>query len=130
MARPVSRTGDELGLEKAAEVIRDKAKEITTAMPSKKIPPTIISYVRGGVAYVNAGGPGGQDAPNAYMFEEYGARHPLFAHGPRGTDGWRHWYEQPYRPFLEEAAEAAGQEAADVYADVAIAVWAKESGYK
>lgn len=126
----VSGAGDIAGLKRAAELIKEAAKGTAGAIPSKKIPPTIIAYVRGGIGYVNAGGPGGKTAPNAYMFEELGARHPLFAHGPKGTDGWRHWYDQPYRPFLEEAAEAVGDKAAEVYADTAIAIWAKESGYK
>lgn len=130
MTHPVSGAGDVAGIAAAAALIADKAKEITAAMPSKKIPKTIISYVRGGIGYINAGGPGGRSAPNAYMFETPGARHPLFAHGPRGTDGWRHWYDQPYRPFLEDAAEISGQAAADVYAEVAISIWAKETGYK
>jgi hypothetical protein len=125
----VSPLGDREGIAAGAALIRDKAKVISGTF-SKKIPPTIISYVRNNIGYVNAGGPGGQVAPNAYMFETLGARHPLFAHGPRGTDGWRHWYDQPYRPFLEDAAEAVGQEAAEAYADVAIGIWAKESGYK
>lgn len=123
MTKPISMAGENAGLKEAADIIRDVAKEITAAMPSKKIPPTIISFVRGGVAYVNAGGPGGKTAPNAYMFETIGARHPLF--GDK-----RHWYDQPYRPFLEDAAEIAGQAAANAYADIAISTWARESGYR
>lgn len=126
----ISDAGDLAGLREATKLIAAAAKTLSAAMPSKKIPPSIRSYVRAGIGYVSAGGAGGQQAPNAYMFETIGARHPLFAHGPRGTDGWKHWYDQPYRPFLEDAAEAVGQAAADVYADEAIAIWAKESGYK
>ena len=122
--------GDVAGLKRAAAIIAEAAKVTASEIPSKKIPPTIRSYVRAGIGYVTAGGTGGQEAPNAYMFETIGARHPLFAHGPRGTDGWKHWYDQPYRPFLEDAAEIAASQAADAYADAAIAVWAKESGYK
>jgi hypothetical protein len=120
---PLTDAGENAGLARAAEIIADKAKEITTAMPSKKIPPTIRSFIRAGIAYVSAGGTGGQEAPNAYMFETEGARHPLFGNK-------RHWYDQPFRPFLEEAAEIAGDDAAEAYADITIGVWAKESGYK
>jgi hypothetical protein len=63
------------------------------------------------------------------MFETYGARHPLFAHGPRGTDGWKNWYDQPYRPFMEEGVEASLNEAAETFADTAIEVMAAEGGY-
>jgi hypothetical protein len=114
-------------LKLGCETLARMAWKITTAMPSEKIPPTIRAVVRGGIGYVNAGGPGGKEAPNAAMFETLNARHPLFAHGPRGTDGWRHWYVQPYRPFLEEAWEVAGQDACDVYADNLIAAWKAEN---
>ena len=141
---PISITGDRMGLREAAKVIAKRAKRITRTMRvkwtpgpgSRKIPKTIDSYLAAGfgegrtIAYVSAGGAGGLEAPNAYMFETKGARHPLFAHGPPGTDGWLNWYTQPYRPFLEEAAEQAGQEACEKYADIAIQVWARESGYK
>jgi len=140
----ISIQGDRMGLRAAAGVIARKAKEIVRARPnstrpyigSKKIPPSIQSYLTAGfseartIAYVSAGGPGGQQAPNAYMFETKGARHPLFAHGPPGTDGWLNWYDQPFFPFLEEAAEQAGQDACERYADIAIQVWARESGYR
>lgn len=127
---PLSDSGDLVGLRKAAAIIAGATRIAATDMPSKKIPPTIKWYIRAGVAYVQAGGVGGQMAPNAYMFETLGARHPLFAHGPRGTDGWKHWYDQPYRPFMEEAAEASADAAAEAYGDAAIAIWARESGYK
>lgn len=127
MTRPLSDAGDKAGLAVAAATIRDKIKQVAAAMPSKKIPPTLRSYVRGGIGYVAAGGPQGRTAPNAAMFETEGARHPLFAHGPKGTDGWRNWYDQPYRPFMEEGAEISAQDAAEKFADTAIAIWAKES---
>lgn len=119
----VSAAGDNEGLKKAAKVIESAVRRKAEAMGSQKIPPTVTSYVRAGVGYVAAGGAGGLEAPNAAMFETPGARHPLF-----GDD--HHWYTQPYRPFMEEGAEEAGDEAAQVYADEAIAIWAKESGYK
>jgi len=140
----LSITGDRMGLREAAKVIAREAKEIVRARPnstreytgSRKIPRTIDSYLTAGfapdrtIAYVSAGGTGGMEAPNAWMFETKGARHPLFAHGPPGTDGWLNWYTQPFFPFLEEAAERAGQDACEKYADIAIQVWARESGYK
>lgn len=117
------------GLRRAAIIIQDEAWRITREMPlnsggvgSKKIPPTINYYLRLGAAYVSAGGPGGKAAPNAAMFETPGARHPLF--GDR-----KHWYVQPYRPFLEEAADNAGQEAEEAYADGCIEVMTKTSGW-
>lgn len=144
MPRGLTMAGDRRGLAAAADVIARAAKRITREMPvrwtpgpgSRKIPRTIDSYLTADfgegrtIAYVSAGGAGGLEAPNAYMFETKGARHPLFAHGPKGTDGWLNWYTQPYRPFLEEAAERAGQDACERYADVAIQIWARESGYR
>lgn len=144
MPRGLTMLGDRRGLSAAATVIARAAIRITRAMPvrwtpgpgSRSIPPTINSYLTADfgegrtIAYVSAGGPGGLAAPAAYMFETPGARHPLFAHGPPGTDGWLNWYTQPYRPFLEEAAEQAGQTACEVYADTAIQIWARESGYR
>lgn len=137
MARLLSMAGDRRGLSAAAAVIARRAKAITRTMPvrwtpgpgSRKIPRTIDSYLTANfgegrtIAYVSAGGAGGLEAPNAYMFETQGARHPLF--GDKS-----HWYTQPYRPFLEEAADQAGQDACETYADIAIAVWARESGYR
>lgn len=127
----LSSAGETVGLRKAAAIIAEAVKAKAEAIPSRKIPPTVRSFVRAGIGYVTAGGTGGQQAPNAYMFEELGARHPLFAQGPKGTGGgWKHWYEQPYRPFMEEGAEVAADAAAEAFADEAIAIWAKESGYK
>ena len=140
----LSIAGDRAGLREAAKVIAREAKRIVRARPnstrpyigSKKIPRTITSYLTAGfseerkIAYVSAGGAGGLEAPNAYMFETKGSRHPLFAHGPPGTDGWLNWYDQPFFGFLEEAAEKAGQDACERYADVAIPIWARESGYR
>lgn len=124
----ISGAGEAAGLKKASEILAKAVKAKAAAMPSKKIPPSVKSYVRAGIGYVSAGGVGGKEAPNAYMFEEYGARHPLFAKGPRGTDGWKHWYDQPYRPFMEEAIEAAADKAAEAFADEVLDIWTKESG--
>src|SRR5580700_10862640 len=53
---------------------------------------------------------------------EINARHPLFAHGPRGTDGWLNWFNTNQRHperthFMEKAAEDAVQLAAEKFAD-------------
>jgi hypothetical protein len=137
VTRPLSQAGHLAGLAAANKVFVKKVKEVTAAMPtggksgnvgSRKIPPTVISYVRGGIGYVNAGGPGGLSAPNAYMFEVPDRRHPLFAHGPRGTDGWKKWYDQKYIPFLEIAADAAEDDAVEAYLNAALDVWIKEAG--
>jgi hypothetical protein len=103
-------------------VMEDAIWQRARDLPSKKIPATIKSYIRAGIGYISAGGVGGREAPNAYMFEEQGARHPLF--GNR-----KHWYEQPYRPFMEEGIEISLDEAADAFADAAIATMAAEAGY-
>jgi hypothetical protein len=118
----ISNSGNTAGLKAAAEFLAEKMAQKAAELPSKKIPPTLKSYVRGEVGYINAGGTGGSEAMNAYMFETPGARHPLF--GNR-----KHWYGQEYRPFMEEAAEEFGDEAAQIYADAAIEVWKEEGGF-
>lgn len=128
MTHPVTEAGHLAGIKAAAAVIEDyvwkQAREMVTKTgTAKKIPPTVRSYVRMGIGYVAAGGRGGRAAPNAAMFETPGARHPLFGNK-------KHWYEQPYRPFMEEGAERGASEAADVYADVTIGIWLKETGWK
>lgn len=103
-------------LKAAAEVIAAVARAKATAIPSKRIPPSI--RIMGGTSgvWITAGGPGGQEAPNAYPFE-YGVRHPLFGNT-------KHWYAQPHKPFLEEAADEAADKAAEEFAEVLID-WAK-----
>lgn len=113
------------GLIKAAREIAKEAKLISGRF-SRRIPRSIRVSLDSRGVNVQAGGP---SAPQARMFETPGARHPLFAHGPRGTDGWRHWYTQPYRPFLEQAAEARGQDACEVYADEVIPELLREFGF-
>lgn len=106
------------GMRAATAYIADVIKAVAAAMPSKKIPPTVVSYVRTNIGYVSAGGPGGRTAPNAYMFETPGARHPFFAHV--GTWRYQHgpWYTQPYRPFMETGAAIAHDDAAEILAEV------------
>lgn len=78
----ISTLGDRRGLAAAADVIARAAKRIAREMPvrwtpgpgSRKIPRTIDSYLTADfgegrtIAYVSAGGAGGLEAPNAYMF--------------------------------------------------------------
>lgn len=96
-------------LREAAEIIAIKAREISASF-SKRIPTSIV--VRGGTGgvWIEAGGPGGSIAPNAYPFET-GARHPLFG-------DTKHWYPQPKRPFLIEAGDAAIEQAAEAFSQV------------
>jgi len=48
------------GMRAATAIIADSIKTVATAMPSKKIPPTVRWYMRGAIGYVGAGGPGGR----------------------------------------------------------------------
>jgi len=108
-------------LRDAASIIADRAKEIAATF-SKKIPPTIkIAGGTGGLE-ITAGGPDGQVAPNAYMFETKGARHMTFGHRDAP------WHDQPYRPFLEEAAAQTIDKASEAYAKV-IDDWTRELGW-
>jgi hypothetical protein len=105
-------------LREAAEIIAEAARRISSRF-SRRIPASVNVVTNTTGTYVMAGGP---DAPNAYPFDppEPPSRHPLY--GNR-----KHWYNQPYRPFLEEAAEEAADKAAEAYAKV-IDDWAKELG--
>ncbi len=93
-------------LRQAAECIADAARVISARF-STRIPNSI--RVTGGVSgvFITARG---SEAPNAEPFET-GRRHPLF--GNR-----EHWYPQPKREFLEEAAAAAGEEAAEIFSEI------------
>jgi hypothetical protein len=125
-------TGGE-SLKTAAKVIADTAKVISGRF-SRKIPAAMKVYLGPGsdVCFIAAGSPTGRwgwTPVNAWMFEEMGSRHPLFAHGPKRTDGWLNWYGMPYRPFMEEAAETSAQAAAEVYGDLETVRLAKLYGY-
>lgn len=126
-------------LKKAANVIKDAARGTAASMAnSTRIPDRMnvqINY-SGGYANIRAGIPGGKygwTPIHAWMFEEPHAgripKHPLFAHGPRGTDGWRYWYYQPYKPYMETAAEESASAAAQVYADEMLDYFARKFGY-
>jgi hypothetical protein len=97
-------------LKAAGEVIAVAARTISGSF-SKRIPGTV--KIIGGTTevYVQAGG---DEAPNAKPFED-GSYHPVFATGPRS--GWT-WRKQPKKPFLEEAAAAAGDAAAEAFSAV------------
>lgn len=104
-------------LREAAEVIAEAAREISGQF-STRIPASIV--VRGGTTQVWIVA-GGEAAPNAAPFED-GSFHPVFARGPRSKWTWR---RQPHRPFLEEAELAAGNEAAEAFAQI-IDDWSDE----
>lgn len=119
-----SREAERKRLEEAAEVVAGKAREISSAF-SKRIPASVkvVTHDSGNVV-VEAGGP---EAPNAYPFDPPDnppVRHPVYGHGPRDT--W-HWAPQPYRPFMEQAAEQAADRAAEVFADL-VDDWMNEIG--
>jgi hypothetical protein len=116
-------------LRAAAEIIAVLARAKSAGF-STRIPASI--KVIGGTSgvWITAGGPGGKDAPNAYPFET-GARHPLFGlagdgrPGDRAAPGKGHWYPQPKRPFLEEAALEGMEPCAAEFAKV-LDDWAKQ----
>ncbi len=114
---PAMKRAYALRLREAAEIIAIKARAISAGF-SKRIPISIV--VRGGTGrvWIEAGGPDGSIAPNAYPFET-GARHPLF--GSKTAP----WYPQPKRPFLIEAGEAAIEQAAEAFSQV-FDDWCKE----
>lgn len=124
-------TSSSLALKAAAEVIAERARELS-GMFSQRIPAVIKVYLGPGSteAFISAGSRGGEwgwEPIHAWMFEEPHdgkvPKHPLF--GNRKL-----WYYQPYRPYMEVAAETASGDAVELYAALEIARWAKESGYK
>jgi hypothetical protein len=118
---PGSKESERKRLEAAAEIVATQAREISSKF-SRRIPLSVRVKTYGNVnetTYVEAGGP---EAPQAYPFDPVTppSRHPLL--GDR-----EHWYDQPYRPFLEEAAEMAADKAAEEFAKV-IDDWCDETG--
>jgi hypothetical protein len=105
-------------LEAAAEIVAEAARGISSKF-STRIPGSVRVVTVRGTTYIQAGG---ATAPNAAPFDPVKppSRHPLF--GDR-----EHWYNQPYRPFLEEAAESAIDKAVQEYAKV-IDDWCEETG--
>lgn len=97
-------------LREAAGAIADAARKISGEFSRR----TAASVkVTGGTTqvYIVAGG---DSAPMAAPFEN-GSFHPVFAHGPRSS--WN-WARQPKKPFLEEAAAEAGDDAAEAFSAV------------
>lgn len=118
-------------LKAAAEVLA-AAVRVMAGKFSERIPAATRAYLgsTSNMAYVSAGRPGGKwgwTPIHAWMFDEPHAgsipKHPVF--GNRKI-----WKYQPYRPFLEEGAEAGVEQAAQVYADLSIAKWCAQAGYK
>lgn len=105
---------------RAAEIYADQAKR-NAARYSRRIP--AATHVEGSaeqVAYVVTDG---NAAPNAAPFE-FGERHPLF--GNRG-----HWYKQPTRAYMSNAANSKTTQAAaaEAYATAEVQLLAAEYGY-
>lgn len=120
--------GTGANLAKAAQDIADGIKA-RSAEFSKKIPPSVhVGQGTAVTATVYA------TAPNAYPIET-GARHPLFARGPKpasnndpaakGT-GWDHWYPMEKILFMEEGAARALDKAAEDYGFSEINDWLKQ----
>lgn len=110
-------------LRQAAEIVAEACRIIAGRF-STRIPGSLRVHSDSKSVYILGGGP---EAPNAYPFDpprNPPVRHPVFATGPRST--W-HWAPQPYRPFLEEGADAAGDRAAEIFANI-IDDWAQEIG--
>jgi hypothetical protein len=90
----------------AAEAIALAARA-NSAKFSRRIPASVKVIPTQWGCYIIAGG---DAAPNAYPFET-AANHPLW--GNR-----HHWYKQPLRPFLIEAADAASTKAANIMSEI------------
>lgn len=105
---------------KAAEIFAARAR-VNAAKFSARIPlATFVEGVDGDHAQVVTDG---VLAPNAAPFE-FGERHPLF--GNR-----QHWYKQPTRAYMSNAAtnNATIDAAADAYGNSEAELLAKEYGY-
>jgi hypothetical protein len=76
------------------EALRRAAGYVASALrhdsPSARIAATWTIRARGDAVFVRTG-------DIAAEMTARNKRHPLFAHGPRGTDGWRHWYSENQR---------------------------------
>jgi hypothetical protein len=111
-------------LGKAAQDLANGIKE-RAAEFSVKIPPSVhVGQGTETTATVYA------TAPNAYPIET-GARHPLFARGPRDAPdaekrGWGYWYPMKQILFMEEGAAKALDKAAEDWGYNTINDWLKE----
>lgn len=104
-------------LAEAGEEIAKIARELAATF-SSRIPAATGVYLTSEDSAIVA--TNGSEAPNAAPFE-YGERHPLF--GDR-----EHWYKQPVRPYMDEAANRGAEAAMNAYAKLADAL-AKEHRY-
>jgi hypothetical protein len=110
-------------LKEAAEIVAEACR-LKADRFSTRIPLSLVVKSDSKGVYILGGGP---KAPNAYPFDPPDTPpvwHPVHATGPRSN--W-HWAPQPYRPFLEEGAEASATRAAEQFANV-IDDWAKQLG--
>jgi hypothetical protein len=110
-------------LTQAADVICDAVKEAASAF-SRRIPAGTFVRSYSNAVYIITYG---SIAPNAYPFED-AVYHPYFA--KVGSERYRHgpWFQQPYRPYMEEGAEAGITRAADIFANI-INDWAAATGW-
>jgi len=104
--------GGDLGA--AADIIAGKARELASGW-SRQVPGSIRVDVSGQTATISS-----QVGP-AYPNEVAGVRHPTFGHEP--------WVTNQHRPFLGPAADAAGDQAMNRYAQK-IDKWAKQAGFR
>lgn len=114
--------------EEACEIVAEAVRAAAGKF-SHKIPGSVVVKGDEDGYYIRAGGP---LAPNAYPFDP--PDNPPVYHPNRarkGSNRYEHskWYPQPYRPFLEEAAEASASKATEAFANV-INDWAKRLGFK
>jgi hypothetical protein len=111
---------------KAAAVFLAQAKKNASRITKTRGPATRIvanTFVSGTGEQAAEVVTDGNAAPNAAPFE-FGERHPLF--GNR-----RHWYPQPRRSYMSNAASSSKvkEKAAEAYAEAERDLLAKEYGY-
>jgi hypothetical protein len=115
---------DREGLLAAARVIAGELKKYAGAVSRQAGDAVNVSENLDGTVFVNAGRPAGRwgwHPIQAWMFET-GSAHPLF--GDRG-----HWYNQPHRPFLDAAANAGADRAAEAYAEKEVERLRRDYGF-
>ena len=115
-------------VKEAAEIVADAVRSVASNF-SRKIPGSVVIKGDENGYYIRAGGP---VAPNAYPFDP--PDNPPVYHPNRAAKGskrYEHskWFPQPYRPFLEQAAEISIDKATEALAKV-IDDWAKRRGFK
>lgn len=109
-------------IRKAAQVIADDARKRAAHIGHKHSTGRAAASIRVRASESTATiAGGGSEAPELNMFENPRGRHKLF-----GDD--QHWYPQPYRPVLEEAAEAKADDAMKTFANEVIDKMLKDNG--